>query len=55
MASVDLKLCGCFGIGAVGVAIIGIVAFGESAAPMRIGFIALIVAGIIGLKLTTPA
>ncbi len=41
------------GIGAVGVALVGIAAFGESAQPARLGFIALIVLGIIGLKLTT--
>jgi quaternary ammonium compound-resistance protein SugE len=40
------------GIGAVGTAILGIVLFGESAAPARLLSIGLIVAGIIGLKLT---
>lgn len=39
------------GIGAVGAAILGIVYFGESLAPARIGCIALIVLGILGLKL----
>jgi quaternary ammonium compound-resistance protein SugE len=39
------------GIGAVGVAAVGIVALGESAAPARLGFLALILIGIIGLKL----
>jgi quaternary ammonium compound-resistance protein SugE len=39
------------GIGAVGVAILGIVLFGESREIMRIFSILLIVAGIIGLKL----
>jgi quaternary ammonium compound-resistance protein SugE len=43
------------GIGAVGTAILGIVLFGESMDPMRLASIALIVAGIIGLKLATPA
>jgi quaternary ammonium compound-resistance protein SugE len=38
------------GIGAVGVAAVGIVALGESAAPARLGFLALILIGIIGLK-----
>jgi len=38
------------GIGAVGAAIIGIVYFGESANVARLGCIALIVAGILGLK-----
>ena len=40
------------GIGAVGTVILGIVLFGESAAPMRLACVALIVAGIAGLKLT---
>jgi quaternary ammonium compound-resistance protein SugE len=39
------------GIGALGVAIAGIVAFGESASLFRLGFITLILVGIIGLKL----
>jgi quaternary ammonium compound-resistance protein SugE len=38
------------GIGAVGTAILGIVLFAEPATAARIGCIALIVAGIIGLK-----
>jgi quaternary ammonium compound-resistance protein SugE len=38
------------GIGAVGTAILGIALFGESASPARLGCIALIVAGIAGLK-----
>lgn len=40
------------GIGAVGTAIYGILAFGESAAPLRLTCIGLIVAGIAGLHLT---
>lgn len=39
------------GIGAVGTAILGILLLGESADPVRLGSIALIAAGIIGLKL----
>jgi quaternary ammonium compound-resistance protein SugE len=35
---------------ALGVAIAGIVAFGESASPLRLGFLALILVGIVGLK-----
>lgn len=38
------------GIGAFGVAIAGIVALGESASPLRLGLLSLIVAGVIGLK-----
>jgi quaternary ammonium compound-resistance protein SugE len=41
------------GIGAAGTAILGIVLFGESAAPARLVCIMAIVAGIIGLKLTS--
>lgn len=40
------------GIGAVGAAITGILLLGESASPMRIASLALIVMGIIGLKLS---
>jgi len=39
------------GIGAVGTAILGIILFGESKELIRIFFILLIVAGIIGLKI----
>ena len=39
------------GIGAVGAFVVGIVAFGDPASTMRIVSIALIVAGIVGLKL----
>lgn len=39
------------GIGAVGTAVLGIVLFGESASAARLGCIALIVAGIVGLKI----
>jgi len=41
------------GIGAVGAAITGIILLGESANPMRLASLALIVVGIIGLKLST--
>jgi len=41
------------GIGAVGAVTLGIVLFGESAQPLRLLCVALIVAGIIGLKLTS--
>ena len=43
------------GIGAVGTVILGIVLLGESANAARLISVALIVAGIIGLKWTTPA
>ena len=38
------------GIGAVGAAILGIVLFGESASPVKVVSLVLIVAGIAGLK-----
>jgi len=43
------------GVGAVGTAILGIVLLGESASAGRLLSLALILAGIIGLKLATPA
>jgi len=42
------------GVGAVGTAILGIVLLGESANPMRLLSLTVIVAGIVGLKLATP-
>jgi quaternary ammonium compound-resistance protein SugE len=43
------------GIGAIGTVALGIVLLGEPANPLRIASLALIVAGIIGLKMATPA
>ena len=43
------------GVGAVGTVILGIVLFKESADLTRLISVALIVAGIVGLKLATPA
>lgn len=40
------------GIGAVGAAILGMILFGESAAPLRLASVLLIVIGIAGLRLT---
>ena len=42
------------GVGAVGTAILGIVLLGEPSNPGRLISLALIVAGIIGLKLASP-
>lgn len=39
------------GIGVVGVAIAGMFAFGESASPLRLGFVAIILIGVIGLRI----
>jgi quaternary ammonium compound-resistance protein SugE len=41
------------GIGAVGTAILGIILFGDSREPLRLLCLALIVAGVIGLKLVS--
>ena len=41
------------GIGAVGVATLGIVLLSESASPGRLACIALIIAGVVGLKLVS--
>lgn len=43
------------GIGAVGVAALGMVLFSESASPARLLCIAVIVGGVIGLKLTSAS
>jgi len=43
------------GIGAIGTVVLGIVLFGEPANTLRIASLALIVAGIIGLKVGTAA
>ncbi len=43
------------GIGAVGTAILGMALLGESREPLRLVCLGLIVAGVIGLKLVTPA
>jgi multidrug transporter EmrE-like cation transporter len=39
------------GIGAVGTGLVGVVLFGEELGPMRLGCIALVVVGSVGLKL----
>jgi quaternary ammonium compound-resistance protein SugE len=43
------------GVGAVGTAVLGVVLLGEAASVGRAASIALIVGGIVGLKLATPA
>jgi quaternary ammonium compound-resistance protein SugE len=43
------------GIGAMGTVVLGIVLLGEPANPLRVVSLALILAGIITLKLATPA
>jgi quaternary ammonium compound-resistance protein SugE len=44
----------CTGIGAAGTAIVGMLVPGDSAAPMRVQCVGLILAGVVGLKLVTP-
>jgi quaternary ammonium compound-resistance protein SugE len=41
------------GIGAIGTVILGILLFGDPATPARLALIGLILAGIVGLKLTS--
>ena len=41
------------GIGAMGVTVLSIFLFGDSASPARLGCVALIIAGVIGLKLVS--
>jgi quaternary ammonium compound-resistance protein SugE len=43
------------GVGAVGTAVVGILLLNESASALRLVSLGLIVAGIVGLKLATPA
>jgi quaternary ammonium compound-resistance protein SugE len=43
------------GVGAAGTVILGVVLLGEPANPARLVSVALIIGGIIGLKLATPA
>lgn len=40
------------GIGAAGAAVLGVVLFGEPATPARLFFIALLLASVVGLKMT---
>jgi quaternary ammonium compound-resistance protein SugE len=42
------------GIGTIGTAVAGMLMLGEPAGALRLGSIALIAAGIVGLKLVTP-
>jgi quaternary ammonium compound-resistance protein SugE len=42
------------GIGTVGTVLLGIFLFGESAEPLRLLFLVMIVTGIVGLKIVTP-
>lgn len=42
------------GIGTVGTVVLGIALFGESADALRLGCVALILVGIVGLKLVSP-
>jgi quaternary ammonium compound-resistance protein SugE len=43
------------GIGTIGTVVLGILLFGEAATAIRLACVGLIVAGIVGLKLSAPA
>jgi len=43
------------GIGAIGAAVLGAVLFGEPLGPVRVGFLALLVVALIGLRVTANA
>ncbi|GAA1820014.1 multidrug efflux SMR transporter [Actinomadura chokoriensis] len=38
------------GLGALGVAVVGMIVFDESTSPARVGFLALIIVGVVGLQ-----
>ena len=40
-----------FGIGTVGAVVVGILRYGESARPLRLFFVSLVLAAVVGLKL----
>lgn len=42
------------GVGTIGTVLLGILLFGESAAPLRLLFVAMVIAGIVGVKIVTP-
>ena len=42
------------GLGAVGVTVFGVMLFGERLSPVQIGFLALIIIGVVGTKLFAP-
>lgn len=41
------------GIGAVGAALVGLMVYGDPATPARLGFLALLIVAIVGLKVTS--
>ncbi len=43
------------GIGAVGAVILGMLLFGDTASPLRLACVALVLVGMVGLKLTSGA
>ncbi len=55
VASVGTAYAVWVGVGAVGTVVLGIVLFGEPVNIARLISIVLIIAGIVGLKLATPA
>ena len=51
---IGIAYAGWVGIGAVGVAVAGIVLLGEPLSALRVLFMLLLVGSLVGLKLTTP-
>jgi len=43
------------GLGAVGVTLFGVILFGEKINPVQVGFIALIIVGVMGTKIFATA
>jgi len=51
--SISIAYAVWVGIGTVGAVIVGILRYGESARPLRLFFVALVVAAVVGLKLVS--
>ena len=49
--SISIAYAVWVGIGTVGAVVVGILRYGESARPLRLFFVALVVAAVVGLKL----
>lgn len=51
--SISIAYAVWVGIGTVGAVVVGILRYGESARPLRLFFVALVVAAVVGLKLVS--
>ncbi|PBJ82660.1 QacE family quaternary ammonium compound efflux SMR transporter [Lysobacteraceae bacterium NML93-0399] len=51
--SISIAYAVWVGIGTVGAVVVGIARYGESARPLRLFFVALVVAAVVGLKLVS--